>query len=308
MEIKEFARKVQRAVADRLGKEHDVRLKEVQKNNGVLLQGLLILTEHQNVSPTIYMNPFLEAYEEGVPFAEIVDRILYIYEKETPGENVDISFFREFDAVRDRICYKLISKEQNMDLLTEVPYVEYLDLAVCFYYAYQGESLGMGSILIYNTHLEMWKTSVQKLWEIAQINTQRLFPWECSSMESVIREMLEEQKEQGKELILEEEEQEEFFGEMPMQILSNTKRVFGAACILYPGLLEQLAAEESHNLYLIPSSIHEMILLPDYGAEEPDSLREMIVEVNSTQVEPEEVLSNRLYYYDRMTGQVTIVS
>lgn len=307
MEIKEFAEKVQNAVERRIGEEYQVRIQEVPKNNNIILQGLVIIPKNQNVSPTIYLNSFWDAYKQGIPFSVIIEYILHIFEEDTPKKCVDMSFFKEYDRVKERICYRLISAERNRELLKKIPHLEYLDLAVCFYYAYQGETLGNGSILIYNTHMNMWNTNKEALYELAKINTSRLFPWESTSMETTIREMIQMQREQGIDALLEEEEQQEFFDEMPMQILSNESRVHGAACILYPGLLGQLADREGKNLYVIPSSIHEVIVLPDSGQEDASSLREMVVEVNATQVEPEEILSDNVYYYDRLLGQMKIV-
>lgn len=303
MGVREFAAKIEKAVSQRLGDTYQVRIQEVCKNNGVLLQGLVILQENQNISPTIYLNSFWEAYEAGVPLVAVVEKILSIYQEDTPKENVDMSFFKSFEAVKDRICYKLISAEQNRELLEKIPHLEYLDLAICFYYAYQGEALGNGSILVHNSHLEMWQTDTAQVWELAQRNTPRLFPWECSSLETVLREMMgeDEDEEEGGP------KEEQFSDLIPMRILSNENRVFGASCILYPGLLEEVAGEQDSNLYLIPSSIHEVILLPDDGEEDPNYLRGMISEVNESQVEPEEVLSNQLYYFDRHSNKVSVV-
>uniref|UniRef100_UPI0040576240 DUF5688 family protein n=1 Tax=Acetatifactor sp. TaxID=1872090 RepID=UPI0040576240 len=307
MELKRFSTKVKKAIGDRMGEGYHIEIQEVQKNNGVMLQGLLIHAKEQNVSPTIYLNSFWEAYERGIPFAVIIEKILSIYEEDTPKENVDMSFFKDFNQVKERVCYRLISAERNKELLAGVPHVEYLDLAICFFYAYQGEVLGNGSILIHNSHMEMWKTNTDTLYEWAQKNTPELFPEEWNSMENVIRDLMEEQHGREMEEFLSEEEQNEFFEQLPLQILSNECRVHGAACILYPGLLEQQALIEGRNLYIIPSSIHELIVLPDSGRENAERLQEMIVEVNATQVDPEEILSNNLYYFNRLTGQLKIV-
>lgn len=286
MEIREFAEKVQKAVALVLGEEYKVKLQEVRKNNGVFLQGLIILKEKQNVSPTIYLQPFWEAYEEGVTLLEVVTRILQIYKEDVPRDNIDMTFFRDFDKVKDRICYRLIHAERNEELLKEIPYVPFLDLAICFYYAYEGEALGNGSILIHNSHMGMWKTNIAELMCLAQHNTPRLFPWECGSMESIVGEIKEE---------------------IPLYIVTNKQKIHGAACILYPNLLTGIGEGMNANFYILPSSVHEVILLTDSGNESQVQLRKMIAEVNRTQVEPEEVLSDSLYYFDRMAKQVKIV-
>lgn len=305
MEMKEFAEKMRRAMTEVLGDGYEVKLQEVQKNNGVRLQGLLILTEKQNVSPTIYLKPFWEAYEGGVTLADLVSKILQIYREDTPGESIDMSFFKDFERVKDRICYRLIDAKQNQELLGRVPHVAFLDLAICFYYAYEGEPLGNGTILIYQTHANMWQVGVAELMRLAQVNTPRLFPWECNSMEAVVRELFGEEEAQG--MWLNEEERQQLKKELPMRILSNEQRIHGAACILYPGVLEKVAREVSANLYILPSSVHEVILLPDKGEEDPEQLKSMVREVNRTQLEPEEVLSDSLYYFDSLKRNVKIV-
>lgn len=307
MKIKNFALKVQKAVAERVGEEYRVEVQEVHKNNNVMLQGLLIHAKDKNVSPTIYLNSFWDAYEKGIPFAVIIERIMRIYEEDTPKENVDMSFFKDFEQVKERICYRLISAERNQELLSKIPHMEYLDLAICFYYSYQGEALGSGSILIYDSHMKMWDTTTEELYELAQQNTSRLFPDEWNAMETIIRELMAEQGEEVAELFPDEEEEAEFFEQLPMLILSNENRVYGASCLLYPGVLSTLADSRGQNLYIIPSSIHEVIVLPDSGKENADRLRRMIAEVNTTQVEPEEILSDNLYYYDRLLKQIKIV-
>lgn len=305
MEMKEFAEKMCRAMAEVLGDGYEVRLQEVQKNNGVRLQGLVIMTEKQNVSPTIYLKPFWEAYENGVTLADLVSGILQIYREDTPGESIDMSFFKEFERVKNRICYRLIDAKQNRELLQRIPHILFLDLAVCFYYAYEGDALGSGTILIYHTHANMWRVGASELMCLAQVNTPHLFPWECNSMEAVMRELLGQKEAQG--VWLNEEERKIFSKEIPMRILSNEQRVHGAACILYPGVLEKVSQETGANLYILPSSVHEVILLPDTGKEDPTQLKSMVYEVNRTQLEPEEILSDSLYYFDGLNRNIKML-
>lgn len=307
MEMKEFAVKIQRAMTEVLGEGYEVKLQEVQKNNGIRLQGLIIMTEEKNVSPTIYLKPFWEAYEGGVTLAEIVTKMLQIYREDTPKDSIDMSFFKDFEKVKDRICYRLISAARNRSLLERIPHIPFLDLAICFYYAYEGEPLGTGTILIYNTHVDLWKTSTAELMRCAQSNTPVLFEGECNPMELVVKELLQERELQGRDILLSEEERNRFLADMPMQILSNRQRVHGAAVILYPGMLEMLGDKFLSNFFILPSSVHEVILLLDNGLENPGSLRAMITEVNRTQVEPEEVLSDSLYYYDRKEKRIRIL-
>lgn len=299
MEMKAFALKVQKAVESKLGEEYQVKLQEVQKNNGVTLQGLLIMTEDRNISPTIYLNSFWEYYGRGIPFALIVERILQIYEEDTPEENIDMSFFRDFEKVKEQICFRLISARQNQELLQKIPHMDYLDMAICFYYAYRGEVLGNGSILIHNTHMEMWNTTVEELYELAKKNTPRIFPAEKITMEEALREMWGDSSEK--------EDYGDFWEAVPMYVVSNTEHIHGAATLLYADVLKALADEAQKDLYVIPSSIHEIIVLQDNGNENVMRLKEIIEEVNRTQVEPEDVLSDNLYFYNHARGMLSII-
>lgn len=306
MEINEFAGQVRDAVEEKLGKEYRVEVRPVRKNNGIVLHGLLILTDSRNVAPTLYLEPFWEAYESGTPLAQIVAKLIKIYREDMPKVNVNMEFFRHFERVADRICYRLVRQEGNEQLLQDIPHIPFLDLAVCFFYAYSGDDLGEGAIVIHNSHVELWETNIRKLMELAGKNTPVLFPFDCRPMEQILREMIMEDT--YPEEIPDAEEQESFFEYNPMWVLSNRQRIQGAACILYPNLLKQLAERQKSNLYILPSSIHEVILLPDKGMESPMKLKEMISEVNRTQVAPEEVLSDNLYYFDLAEGKVEIIS
>lgn len=301
MNIKEFADKVCREMKRELGAAYQVECKEVRKNNGVILHGLLVVGEKQNVAPTIYLDTFLEAYEAGATFQSILQRLLDISREDMLKETVDMAFFRSFEKVRDRICYRLIGRKGNEELLEDIPYIEFLDLAICFYYAYHGDVLGDGTILIHNSHMELWNTCTAELFGVAKRNTQKLFPWVCSSITEVLSEVA------GEYGSIEEVEPEELLQEIPLQVLSNEKRTHGAICMLYPGVLERLAGEGRQNFYILPSSIHEVILLADTGVGSAAELKKMVTEVNSTQVAPEEILSDSLYYYDSTDKRVKII-
>ena len=301
MDISEFAVKVCNAMRKTLGMDCRVECKEVRKNNGVILHGLLVLGENRNVAPTIYLDTFLEAYEAGATFGSIIQRLSDICREDMLRESVDMEFFRSFERVRDRICYRLIGRKGNEELLEDIPYIEFLDLAICFYYAYHGESLGDGTILVHNSHLELWDTCTAELFGLAKRNTQRLFPWVCNSIAEVLGEIA------GEDESSEEADEEAFLQEIPMQVLSNDKRTQGAVCMLYPDVLDTLSGKGKRNFFILPSSVHEVILLEDTGAGSIPELKKMVTEVNATQVAPEEVLSDSLYYYDSTDKRVKII-
>ncbi len=298
MNNKEFAIKVQADIAERLGENYHVCTKEVVKNNDVVMQGLMIYEKGQNVAPTIYLEAFLESYEQGKPWDEVMEKILTVYENRVPRDTIDVDFFDDFEKVKDRIAYKLIHAKRNEALLSKIPHVKFLDLAICFYYAFSHEILGNGSILVYNTQMERWKTNAEELHLLAQENTRRLFGMELLSMERVLAELAGSKRDMGIDMDLYDASKN-----TAMQILSNEGRMYGAVSMLYPGFMQELADKLDANLYILPSSIHEVILIAQTGQEDIAFLKNMVKEVNDTQVLPEEILSDSVYYYDKESQQ-----
>ena len=94
---------------------------------------------------------------------------------------------------------------------------------------------------------------------------------------------------------------------LPMYVLSNRYRIDGAACILYPTLPARICNRLESSFYIIPSSVHELLILPSDNTEDSDKTREMIKEINDTQMEAEEILSYSLYWFDNIKGKICIL-
>lgn len=300
MNLKNFIQEVIARVQAVVGEEAGVYVQEVRKNNNVLMHGLTILRKGGNVSPTIYLDSFYEMLQEGVDMEEIVSKILAAYVRGLPRGRVDMEFFRDFEKVRDRIVYRLVNREKNRELLEEIPHVDFLDLAICFYYSYEHPELGDGMILIHNAHAAMWGTSHRELMHLAERNTPRLLPSQLSSMENSLQGILDEEQ------LAELREMQRETGKY-LYVLSNTRHIQGAAAILYPGILAEAARHLGGSFYILPSSIHEVILLPDDGRSCGRELHEMISEINRSQLQEEEVLSDYAYRYEAAAGKVTEV-
>ena len=86
-----------------------------------------------------------------------------------------------------------------------------------------------------------------------------------------------------------------------MYVLTNKEKLQGASTILYPDVLSTFADRKNANLWLLPSSIHEWIIICDDGNMNRETLSEMIQEVNGSQLAVDEILSDHPYYYNRTT-------
>ena len=293
MEFTNFTTLVQREVEKRAGENYRVKLNDVMKNNGVVLRGITLMQDDSNISPTIYLNPYYDAYENGdTTLGTVIDEVIDTYERNKINRSIDMKFFLNYEIVKSRIIFKLINTEKNRELLKDVPYIPFHDLSIVFQCLVSEERFGNASILIHNVHLQLWKVNARELYERALENTPLLQGYELADMNSVLEEM----KALGGG---EDEGIEDMHQEVPMYVLSNKSRVNGASCILYKDILKDFAMVVDKDLYVLPSSIHEVILLPSDGTQESEQLKEMVREINQSQVEEEEVLSDSVYYYRR---------
>lgn len=306
MELKVFLEKVKNSVCAFLGAGTDAELKEVVKNNGVVLQGLIIKKEGTTVSPTIYLDSFYEEYIRGKSLGEIVQEVSRIYEQNRVMDNIDFDFFLDYNAVRGRIFQKVINYEKNKRMLENVPHVRFLDLAVVCYYAYMNDFLGRGSIQIETGHLDRWGISQEALFSDARENTMQKLGPEVKGMDEILWEMLSENldgvsSEQFENVI------DHTVREVPMYVMTLRGRYFGAVCICFTAWLRSVAEKFGKNLFILPSSIHELILIPDVGREKPDFLKKMVREVNQEHVSREERLSDQVYYFDLSEDMVILL-
>lgn len=265
----------------KLSKSEIVEKQEILKNNGVISKGLAIRKVNENVAPIIYLEEFYKKYLLGETIETLSDILL---EKSRNASSVPIWNYEDlldFCKIKNQIVYKLINAEKNEKMLQEVPHLPLLDFAVVFYLMIPAGESENGSVLIRNAHMNLWKLPISVLYQCAKENTQRLCPYTFCSLAEYV---------------------EELAGEMidacPLFVLSNEMGVNGAAAILYPDMPGKIYEKLKQNYYLLPSSIHEFLIVPENNDIRPEDLRMMVKEVNETQIEKEELLSDHIYYFD----------
>lgn len=306
MEFTSFKTLVKEEVERRAGRDYNVRLNDVMKNNGVVLSGLTVMQDDSNISPTIYLNNYYEAYENGqATLGMVINDVMDVYNKNKVNRKLDMRYFFNYESIKNRIVFKLINTEKNEELLKDIPYMEFLDLAIVFQVSIVNENIGAASILIHNAHTKLWGVDCQELYRRALQNTPRILGYEIQSMRDVMLEILRAKAKRCGEAWCDDSIEE--LGQcVPMYVLSNVNRTDGASCMLYPSLISDFAMAMGSDLYIIPSSVHELLLLPAGDADERSSIRDIIREVNETQLLEEEILSDSLYIYDSVLQEIKI--
>lgn len=288
MNYQEFLTNVKTQLADRVSADVKLEIHPVIKNNGRRCDGLIIMQPDLNVSPTIYLQPYYHRYLEGVCLEDIYNDILSSYQNHLPKKDFDTSIFTDYSRASSRIVMRLVNYKKNEELLEDVPYYRFQDLAVIFYCMLHADHSNQANILIHNHHLDLWKVSVDELRAVAKKNTPLLLPPEFLPMQSLLKE-------------------HHSICDIPMYVMSNYYRTNGAAVILYEQMLKQTADMLQKNLVILPSSIHEVILIPVESADSATlaEYTQMVREVNESQLADDEILSDHAYYFNRRTQMIT---
>ena len=299
MSLDGFCTYVRLGMEKKLGKNYKVFVEKVYKNN-LSLQGLHVVEEGSQVSPIIYLDAFYERYQEKPELLEeLEEEILVFYKnhKTCSYMNLEIAHFQDWEQVKSSICFKLIHKEQNKERLAQIPHIEMLDLAIVFYCLVDKNPETQASIMVEKQLMNCWEKSVDDLYAIAKENTPRLFPYEFEDMDKVLADLMEISIDFLREMLPKRKALKQY-------VLSNTTKLNGAASILYDGVLKKIANKLGSDLIIIPSSVHEVLLIKDDGTFAISDITEMVKEVNAKEVEPDEVLSDHAYRYVRNLDKV----
>lgn len=291
MDYHEFEDFVREAFQQKYMQSAEVEIRSIWKNNGIQRKGLSIIPKGKKVTPTIYLEEFYEEYLRGISLEGIISGIESVYLREKVSEDIEIEYFNQYNSVKDTLRVKLINYERNKQLLDQIPYLKILDLALICYSVIETPTIQNGAITVYRSYMDMWKITEEELFTEALRNSQQHERELLIEMSEVIREF---QKDLADDILLPAEQEKE----ERMYVLTNQPKMNGAAVLWYPGVLQMCAAKLKTEFYILPSSIHEVILVPAEGNQKQELLS-MVREVNDEQVAEEEILSYHVYKYDK---------
>lgn len=287
--------KLEKAVKYAVGTKYEVNFCETRKNNGVVLKSLSICKQGKNTAYQIHIDGMLEMIASGkMETSEAAGLIVkYCREKEQEAENLErMTRGLRKSEIFQRVTCQVVNKMSNAEMLMGVPYKTVLDMALVFRVMLQESEYGTASFLVSHALCDYYSISFEELYSAAVVNM-ACEGFMTHTIESVLAEMgtLPGQT---------------FASECPMLIITNRRRLYGAAVMAYPAYFKRLSEKTGSDLYILPSSIHEVIVVPDTGAD-PGELRKMVMEVNASGLDKEEFLSDNVYRYSRKAGGITIV-
>lgn len=275
-----------------LGSNFVVTEEQVTKQNDISEDALGVRVKGSKVGKIIYLNVYYTDYKDGKPVEKVVENIVSVV-RNTDEHGLDdvINDFLSYEAVKDRISFRVMSYALNEEYLKDAAYVRRLDLALVFQVELVVNAVEAGTVVIRDNHMKEWGVGIEDIYLQAFANVSKK-GYSFMAMEDVLRGMVPDI---------------EFPGDLSlgMYVLTNDCKIFGASAMFYPGVLRKCVEKMGvEKVLIIPSSVHEVILL---GTDKrSDLIREMVREVNATAVSAHEVLSQNVYEYSLKEGQLLI--
>ena len=268
---------------------------EIMRSQNVT--GLAIIDPARALSTLVCLDGLYDKYIDGCSLWKVFCEITSACEEyDSHGAGL-LDLVEDFELVRRRICFRLMHYGRNKELLETMPCIRWLDLAAVLYIPVAAKD-GKGLYLpVDNPLVEKWGvTDTDALFTEAFANTQKIFPGSVRDMEDVFKDY-----DNAPETEYEDD------GGGRMYIATNSEKFYGAAAVLYDGLLDSFARELDRDLYILPTSINEMTVVSDEEGNDPAGLQNVLRNVNHESTGDKDFLSDNIYRYDRETGCISIV-
>ncbi len=300
------------AIVDGLKEKYpncEIEARQINKTN-VVKKGVSIRRNSSAISPTVYLDDLYKITEEANQAIRMITTVIKDCEKENDTLNLDFdpSIITNWDSVKERIVPVFINHERNKHIIGTCPHKQFLDLEIVFHYILEACVLpeGYGSILITNKIMEVWPDDItlDVLYCTAKQNI-HLLDCHISHINSIIARMMRAQgfpEAMIKSLT-------SHVDNTPGYIITNKFDYRGSNLIFANGdICKRIAEEYNDNLYILPVSVHEVMVLPVAGSEDIGYMKQMVKQINRTELKPEDFLSDSIYYYNRKTKEVSIAN
>lgn len=286
---------VVRCVRNLCGKDFEVAVQNVEKENGTGYIGIIIRKQGESAAPVMNWDLWFHQYGDSLSAKEIAERIVLDVSEHSVPYLLGTLNFMDYEKVKGNIVFRLVNYEWNRNLLEKIPHEKICDLAIIFYIL-NASVAGEMMITVSNTMQKDWGISMEELKKQAFRNCITLLPPCFISLDELIFGVGKRDIEVFPDRLPEQ-------NGVPFYCLSNKSRTNGAAAMLYPGILEKVADLLKSDLVILPSSRHEVLICP-LGIKDLKELRQVVQSVNIEAVNGEDVLSDNVYVFHRENGKL----
>lgn len=288
MTIQEFAGQFISCLEKELQEGETVQTVRQARNNGIQSMSLVLSRDGKEDICIDSIESYYKLVQSGMNPEMIVTDILRLLRSQ-PNIKIMEGNRNDFSSVSSRITYRLIHYGKYIDELKDKAYIIWQEFAITFYIIEIDAPYGIYSVQVTKEDMKIWGVSTTDLYHIAAKNTPLLLPLQMNDLDELI--------EAGIGLYPEMEDISMEHASR-MMILSNCQEMYGAAVLLYKGALKEAARSLGHDYYLVPLSIHEILVVSSEYAK-PDELRDWLRAASQFLQNQEHWLSDEIYLYRR---------
>lgn len=295
LNYEDFKEKFKESVSEKLeaeGINANLSFHTVQKLNESY-DALTVTPEGESIGVNISVDRFYNAYDEGMDFDDTTDKAVDLINQginERP--DFDIDSLSDYSKMKEKLAMEVVSAEANKEMLESVPHKMLEDMAIVYRFVLNSDEDGRSSVLVTNKMLENYGITAEQLHADALEIAPQIKPVEIKGMSEVLAELMgvEQAEMMGVGPVAPEDEQ--------MYVATVPDKVHGAGVLAYEEFMDKAAERAGGDFYILPSSIHEILIVPDNGEMDLKALEDMVKEVNATQVAPQDKLTDSVYHYD----------
>jgi hypothetical protein len=287
-----LAKDVKETIDAKTGKDTTVEIRTVDKMNETY-DALTVKPEDSIIGVNLNATSLYKEFEAGTSYDSIVEKSADIAVnalENRPEFNVDA--FKDYDRMKDTLAIEVVSAERNAELLETVPHKNIEDMAVVYRFVLGESAEGTGTILVTNQMLDNYGITAEQLHQDAILNAPEIRPVVIQGMGEVLAKQMgvDDLAMLGLNIPPEQEQ---------MFVASVEGNVHGAGVIAYQDFMDKASERVGGgSFFILPSSIHEVLIIPDNGQFDLHSLENMVREVNATTVDPTDQLTDNVYHYD----------
>lgn len=308
MTFEEFKNYIQEHIGEYLSedfKDAKIRVSTIKKANGYEYEGMNISRANDldgGIIPVVNLTEAYAKYEKGAPLVGIMNDLANVRMNTPIPEGISRDSFTNFDSMRDRIFPRLISAKNQEDYLSSRPFHQVADLAVVYTVRVHTDEHGFAEAVVDNELLRIWGVDENTLHEAALANLEKQEPVFMNIEDAMFGKL------DGTELPKFDPEGINMDNcPIPFFLLTNQQKVKGANMALCSKFMDRIT-EKFGSVYVLPSSTHEVLIVPKAFMDDPDKLAEMVRQVNEDAVQPEDRLSDNVYEYNPDTQSLEIAS
>lgn len=311
MNYESFKKRVLKEFLDYMPDQYsncEIELRRVPKVNTCLTGVVLKPREHKGsfCSPTFYMERMYEQYKNCDSFEKVMaDQVIYLEEslKYIPEEVMKI----DFAELRDKIVFQIVNTEQNSEMIALCPHRKFMDLTIVYRVVLNVDKDGVSGFLITHDIARAEDLTEDTLYSLAKKNTKKIFPFKSERIEKTMVRMMKKWGADQKDI-------DQTFPEInsvPVKeqvfVISNKYEFFGANALLYSEVIGKVVKKIGTDCYILPSSVHDLVVLSTDVFSERSKLINLVRETNNEHVRATDRLSDNIYLYSIVDGSLNQV-